>query len=80
MSDGKPLPNEEVDIELIREGVTFYKNKYTSDSNGYLFFTFNPIDAFNHCGADCKGSNHNFYAPATIFLKVNLIRIILVLI
>jgi hypothetical protein len=59
-----------VDVELVREGVAFFKNKYTSDSNGNLIFTFNPIDVFNHCDADCKSSNHNFYAPSTIYLKV----------
>ena len=63
--DGSGLADEEIEVKLERDGATFYTNTFTSNSEGYLEFTFNPTsivptDIFNTLG--------------TIYLRVNLLN------
>ena len=65
--DGPGLADEEIEVKLERDGVTLYTNTFSSNSEGYLEFTFNPTSIV---------STDIFSTPGTIYLRVNFLNLL----
>ena len=55
------MPSEEIKITLDREGASFYSQSFTSDNNGFIEFTVNPLTI---------NSTDSFSSPEAIYLRV----------